>query len=54
MDKFAALVGRQYNLFDYFGAPDAERVIIMMGSGAEVAQETVERHATPPARRSAS
>ena len=34
--------GRQYHLFDYVGAPDAERVIMMMGSGAEVAQETVE------------
>jgi pyruvate-ferredoxin/flavodoxin oxidoreductase len=42
MDKFAQLVGRQYHLFDYVGAPDAERVIIMMGSGAEVAHETVE------------
>ncbi len=42
MDKFAAIVGRQYHLFDYFGAPDAERLIIMMGSGAEVAHETVE------------
>ena len=42
MDKFAALAGRQYHLFDYVGAPDAERVIIMMGSGAEVAHETVE------------
>ena len=37
MDKFAAIVGRQYHLFDYVGAPDAERVIVMMGSGAEVA-----------------
>ena len=34
--------GRQYHLFDYVGAPDAERVIVMMGSGAEVAQEAVE------------
>src|SRR5689334_9967321 len=34
MDKFAATVGRQYHLFDYFGAPDADRIIIMMGSGA--------------------
>ena len=34
--------GRQYHLFDYVGAPDAERVIVMMGSGAETAQETVE------------
>ena len=42
MDKFAELTGRQYHLFDYTGAPDAERVIIMMGSGAETAQETVE------------
>ncbi len=42
MDKFAGLVGRQYKLFDYVGAPDAERVIAIMGSGAEVAHETVE------------
>ncbi|MCC7497199.1 MAG: pyruvate:ferredoxin (flavodoxin) oxidoreductase [Bryobacterales bacterium] len=42
MDKFASLVGRQYHLFDYLGAPDAERVLIVMGSGAEVVQETVE------------
>src|SRR5271157_5489896 len=42
MDKFARLVGRSYHLFDWVGAPDAERVIIMMGSGAEAAQETVE------------
>jgi len=42
MDKFAGIVGRQYHLFDYLGAPDAERVIVLMGSGAEVAQELVE------------
>ena len=42
MDKFAKIVGRQYHLFDYVGAPDAERIIIMMGSGAEVAEETVD------------
>ncbi|MGD8625147.1 MAG: pyruvate:ferredoxin (flavodoxin) oxidoreductase [Anaerolineae bacterium] len=42
MDKFAGLTGRQYSLFDYVGAPDAERVIVLMGSGAEVAHETVE------------
>ncbi len=42
MDKFAAVAGRQYKLYQYFGAPDAERVIIMMGSGAETAHETVE------------
>lgn len=41
MDKFAELTGRQYKLFDYIGAPDAERVIILMGSGAETAEETV-------------
>ncbi len=41
MDKFAKLVGRQYHLFDYVGAPDAERVIVLMGSGAEAAEETV-------------
>ncbi len=42
MDKFAELTGRQYKLFDYVGAPDAEKVIILMGSGAEAAHETVE------------
>ncbi|MGA2267955.1 MAG: pyruvate:ferredoxin (flavodoxin) oxidoreductase [Bryobacteraceae bacterium] len=42
MDKFARVVGRQYHLFDYVGAADAERVIVMMGSGAEVAHEAVE------------
>jgi pyruvate-ferredoxin/flavodoxin oxidoreductase len=42
MDKFAKLVGRQYRLFDYAGAPDAERVMVLMGSGAETAQETVD------------
>jgi pyruvate-ferredoxin/flavodoxin oxidoreductase len=35
-------VGREYNLFDYTGAPDADKVIIMMGSGAEVTDEAVE------------
>ena len=40
MDKFAQIVGRKYGLFDYTGAPDAERVIVMMGSGAETASET--------------
>lgn len=40
MDAFARVVGRQYHLFDYVGAPDAERVIILMGSGAEAAQAT--------------
>jgi pyruvate-ferredoxin/flavodoxin oxidoreductase len=42
MDKFAGIAGRQYHLFDYVGAPDADRVIVMMGSAAEVAHETVE------------
>jgi len=42
MNKFAKLVGRQYGLFDYVGAPDAERVVVMMGSGGEAMQETVD------------
>jgi pyruvate-ferredoxin/flavodoxin oxidoreductase len=42
MDKFAALTGRQYRLFDYVGAPDAERVMVIMGSAAETAQHTAE------------
>ncbi len=42
MDKFASVVGRQYHLFDYVGAADAERVIVMMASGAEVAEEAVD------------
>ena len=42
MDRFAGIVGRRYHLFDYVGAPDAERVVVLMGSGAEAAQETVE------------
>jgi len=42
MDEFAEQTGRKYNIFDYVGAPDAERVIVLMGSGCEAAQETVE------------
>ncbi len=42
MDNFAKLTGRQYRLFEYVGAPDAERVVVLMGSGCEAAQETVE------------
>ncbi|MFQ5797074.1 MAG: pyruvate:ferredoxin (flavodoxin) oxidoreductase [Bacteroidota bacterium] len=42
MDRLASLIGRQYHLFDYVGAPDAERVIVLMGSGAETVHETVE------------
>jgi pyruvate-ferredoxin/flavodoxin oxidoreductase len=41
MDRFADLTGRAYHLFDYAGAPDAERVIVLMGSGADAAEETV-------------
>ena len=41
MNEFAALTGRQYRLFEYIGAPDAERVTIIMGSGAETVAETV-------------
>ena len=42
MDRFAALTGRQYRLFDYVGSKKAEKVIILMGSGAEAVEETVE------------
>ena len=42
MDKFAKATGREYKLFQYVGSPDAERVIIVMGSGAEAVHETVE------------
>ncbi|MGD8464152.1 MAG: pyruvate:ferredoxin (flavodoxin) oxidoreductase, partial [Anaerolineae bacterium] len=42
MTKFAERTGRQYQLFEYVGAPDANRVIVMMGSGAEVAEATVD------------
>ncbi len=42
MDQFGKLTGREYNLFDYFGAPDAERVTVLMGSGAEAMRETVD------------
>ena len=42
MDRFAELTGRRYRIFDYHGAPDAERVIVIMGSGAGAAVETVE------------
>jgi len=42
MEKFARVVGRHYHLFDYVGAPDADRVLVLMGSGAEAAHETVE------------
>lgn len=42
MDKFAAITGRQYKLFQYVGAPDAERIVVLMGSGCETAHETVD------------
>ena len=42
MNRFAAQTGRAYHLFDYYGASDAERVIILMGSGAEAAEEAVD------------
>ncbi len=42
MDQLAARCGRAYRLFEYYGAPDAERVIVLMGSGVETARETVE------------
>lgn len=40
MQRFGTLTGRNYQLFDYTGAPDAERVMVLMGSGAETAAET--------------
>jgi pyruvate-ferredoxin/flavodoxin oxidoreductase len=46
MDKFAKLVGRQYHLFDYTGAPDADRVIVIMGSGIGVVEETIDKLVT--------
>ena len=42
MDRFAVETGRSYRLFDYYGAADAERVIVIMGSGAEAAEEAVD------------
>ena len=42
MDKLAKLTGRQYNLFDYHGAPDAEHVVVLMGSGVGAATEAVD------------
>ncbi len=42
MERLSALSGRQYNLFDYVGAPDAENVVVMMGSGADTMHEVVE------------
>ena len=43
MDRFAKLTGRQYHLFDYCGAPDAERVIVTLGSSGETIHETIDK-----------
>ncbi len=43
MDEFAKQAGRQYHLFDYYGAPDADRVIVLMTSGCGVVEETVDK-----------
>jgi pyruvate-ferredoxin/flavodoxin oxidoreductase len=42
MNKFAQITGRQYHLYEYHGAPDAERVIVLIGSGCETVHETVD------------
>jgi len=42
MDKLAKIIGRSYHVFDYYGAKDAEKVIIIMGSGAETCEETID------------
>jgi pyruvate-ferredoxin/flavodoxin oxidoreductase len=42
MERFAEVAGRRYHLYEYHGAPDAERVVVIMGSGAEAAHETVD------------
>ena len=42
MDKLAGITGRQYNVFDYYGAKDAEKIIIIMGSGADTVEETID------------
>lgn len=42
MDKFAKISGRQYHIVEYYGAADAEQVIVIMGSGAETVQETID------------
>ena len=43
LNQFAALTGRQYKLFEYYGDPQAEKVIILMGSGAKTAIRTLEK-----------
>ncbi|MEL4505545.1 pyruvate:ferredoxin (flavodoxin) oxidoreductase [Luteococcus sp. H138] len=42
MDNFASLTGRQYNLVDYYGDPEAEQLVVVMGSGAETVRETID------------
>jgi pyruvate-ferredoxin/flavodoxin oxidoreductase len=42
MDRVAGQIGRQYHLFDYFGARDADRIIVIMGSGADTVEETIQ------------
>ncbi len=42
MEKFAKIAGRQYKLYEYYGAPDAEKVIVIMCSGADTVRETVD------------
>ncbi|WP_369282542.1 pyruvate:ferredoxin (flavodoxin) oxidoreductase [Oscillibacter sp. GMB15532] len=42
MREIGKLTGREYHLFDYYGAPDADRVIVLMGSAAETAKEAVD------------
>ncbi len=41
MDKFAGIVGRQYKLYEYYGAPDADRIVIVMGSATETLMSTI-------------
>ena len=53
MEEFASLTGRQYDLFEYVGDPDAERVIVMMGSGAETVRGDGRKSERPAARKSA-
>ncbi len=43
MDKFAAKFGRKYNLFDYVGAADAEKVVVAMGSACDTIEQTIEK-----------
>ncbi|MCL2194229.1 MAG: pyruvate:ferredoxin (flavodoxin) oxidoreductase, partial [Treponema sp.] len=42
MDRYAKLTGRQYKVFDYYGAQDADKVVVIMGSGADTVEETID------------